>query len=322
MKKIILFLVTTFFMNAVVKSQTNVWDYDGNIYSTVTIGSQMWLVQNLRVTHFNNGDSIPYVTDNTDWYNTTTPALAWYNHSSTNHEIYGNLYNGYVMTDTRNVCPVGWHIPNENEWVELERTVCSSATCITDFPYDSLGQGWQGSNEGAKLKEVGTTHWNSPNSGTNSSGFTALPAGYRYWDGDFYTLNQYTVLWSKTKNSDSLNWMFHGIVFDRSDIYKGYGDLKNGNSIRCMKPATGGMNDHGLNTIQISPNPTNDFIAIRIENTSNAEFEIFNIMGQRMMSATIEQSSYTADVSHFAKGIYLVKILIDDNVVVKRFVKE
>ena len=137
-----------------------VFDIDGNGYDTVVIGTQTWLVQNLRVTHLNNGVSIPNITNSTLWKNSTTPALCYYNNDSVSYAaIYGALYNWYAV-NTNNLCPTNWHVPSYSEW----------ETLITYLGGASVA--------GGKLKEVGTTHWTSPNTGaTNSSGFTALPNG-------------------------------------------------------------------------------------------------------------------------------------------------
>jgi uncharacterized protein (TIGR02145 family) len=155
-----------------------VTDIDGNIYHTVTIGSQVWLVENLKVTQYNDGTPIPLVTVGTDWGNLTTPAYCWYNNSyATYGSVYGALYNWYAV-NTGKLCPPGWHVPTSAEW-----------TVLTNY----LG----GESEaGGKLKETGTTHWASPNTGaTNETGFTALPGGSRYNTGSFQLNITFNGLW-------------------------------------------------------------------------------------------------------------------------------
>jgi uncharacterized protein (TIGR02145 family) len=153
-------------------------DYDGNIYQTVKIGKQIWMVGNLQVTHYNNGDAIPNVTDQTTWNGLTTGALCAYNNDQTNVKTYGYLYNYYVISDPRGICPAGWHVPSLAEFETLSQTV--------------------GGNGGA-LKEAGTTHWGAPNTGaTNSSGFTALPAGERLNSG-FCSFGNGAGWWSITQ---------------------------------------------------------------------------------------------------------------------------
>jgi uncharacterized protein (TIGR02145 family) len=133
---------------------TDVIDIDGNVYRTVKIGNQTWMVENLT--------AIPLVTDDTQWRLRTTPGFCWYNNDEASYkDVYGALYNWYSV-NTGKLCPIGWHMPTDNEWGSLS---------------DYLGGDYVA---GGKLKETGTTHWNSPNEGaTNETGFTALPGGYR-----------------------------------------------------------------------------------------------------------------------------------------------
>ena len=139
-----------------------VTDYDGNHYSSVLIGSQIWMAENLKTIKYNDGTAIPLVTDATEWSNLTTHGYCWYNNDEATYgDTYGALYNWYTV-ETGNLCPTGWHVPTDAEWTEL---------------IDYLGGE---SVAGGKLKETGTTHWNSPNPGaTNETGFTTLPGGYR-----------------------------------------------------------------------------------------------------------------------------------------------
>ena len=139
-----------------------VTDRDGNSYNTVTIGSQTWMTENLRVTRLNDNTPIQLVTSNSSWASMTTPAYCWYNNDeAANKNIYGGLYNWYAV-NTGKLCPSGWHVPSHQEFTVL-RDYLGGATAA-----------------GGKLKEVGLTHWKSPNTGaTDSSGFTAVPSGTR-----------------------------------------------------------------------------------------------------------------------------------------------
>lgn len=138
---------------------------DGDVYRTDTIGSQVWMVENLKTTKYNDGSSIPNVTDNTTWNGLNTGAYCWYNSDISNKKPYGALYNWYTL-NTGKLAPYGWHVPTDVEWESL---------------IDHLGGE---SVAGGKLKESGTTHWQTPNIGaTNESGFTAVPGGFRSQDG-------------------------------------------------------------------------------------------------------------------------------------------
>jgi len=154
-------------------------DGDGNHYSVVQIGTQIWMGENLKTTKYNDGTSIPNVTDKLAWSNLTTPAYCWYNNDVANESTYGALYNWYTV-NTNKLAPLGWHIATDTEW-----------TTLTDY----LG----GYNvAGGKLKEAGNTHWLSPNTGaTNVSDFTALPGGFRD-AGIFYRKDSIGEFWSST----------------------------------------------------------------------------------------------------------------------------
>jgi len=192
-------------------------DIDGNIYGTVTIGTQTWMVENLKTTSYNDGTTIPLVTDNTVWSNSTTPAYCWYNNDEATYgNTYGALYNWYVV-ETGNVCPTGWHVPTDAEW-----------TILTDY----LGGT---SVAGGKLKDTGTTHWTSPNTGaTNETGFTALPGGCRGSGGSFDDVGRFGYWWSSTEISSTnawfrvVNYLFATIV--RSNYNKEFGF-----SVRCLR---------------------------------------------------------------------------------------
>ena len=157
----------------------SVTDIDGNVYKTIKIGDQLWMAENLKVTRYNNEDSIPHITDPGMWAELNSGAYSIYENDTNNVSIYGLLYNWHAVTDNRKIAPVGWHVPTDDEWKELEMYLGMSQSDADDV-------GWRGTDEGGKLKETGTAHWISPNTGaTNESGFTALPSGNRFYDGTF-----------------------------------------------------------------------------------------------------------------------------------------
>ena len=183
-------------LNGIVK------DFDGNVYKTVKIGSQVWMAENLKTTHYNEGTPIPLVSDNTAWSNLSTPGYCWYDNDSTmNAKVFGALYNYYVVADTNglNVCPVGWDVPTDAEW-----------TVLTDFLEDN-GYGYGGSGTDIGKSLAATFRWTS--SGTagyvgndlgsnNSSGFVGLPGGQRYGKS-FRYLGSYGFWWSSTVSGAS-----------------------------------------------------------------------------------------------------------------------
>ncbi|MFH1121669.1 MAG: fibrobacter succinogenes major paralogous domain-containing protein [Bacteroidota bacterium] len=195
-----------------------VMDVDGNVYHAVTIGTQTWMVENLKTTHYNDGsgEEIPNITDNFTWGGLTTPAYCWYNNDESNKATYGALYNWYAV-NTGRLCPSGWHVPSDEEWDVL-------------FVY--LGGLTVA---GGKLKEAGTAHWFSPNTGAdNSTGFTALPGGSHYTDGAFHLKGKYGWYWSTTESTSTDAWHPY-FIYNSSTVTRIAGSKSIGFSVRCIK---------------------------------------------------------------------------------------
>ena len=209
---------------------TSVTDIDGNTYNTVNICGQTWIQSNLNVSHYRNGDIIPQVTDQTEWLNLTTGAWCYYNNDPANGAIYGKLYNWYAVNDPRGLAPQGWHVPNNTEWTNLIDCLGGQAVA------------------GGKMKEAGTTHWLSPNTGaSNSSGFLGLPGGYVSANIGipFLGLGNYAEWWSSSFFvNPSPNQSVAGACFvfydntnanlDNPSTGSG-SSLYNGFSVRCVK---------------------------------------------------------------------------------------
>jgi uncharacterized protein (TIGR02145 family) len=193
-----------------------VTDKDGNVYHTVTIGTQVWMVENLKTTKYNDGTDIPNVTDATAWAALTTPAYCWYNNDkATNKNTYGALYNWYTV-NTGKLAPIGWHVPSDAEWTTL-------------MTY--LGGG---NMAGGKLKEIGTLNWTTPNTGAdNSSGFTALPGGERF-TGQFTSLGIYGCWMSSSEISSNQIWYMY-LYYSVSDMWSGGHPEDSGFSVRCIR---------------------------------------------------------------------------------------
>jgi uncharacterized protein (TIGR02145 family) len=194
-----------------------VTDIDGNIYNTILIGTQVWMVENLNTTKYRNGVNIPNITDNLAWDNLNSGAYCDYNNDPSNSNNYGRLYNWFAVVDTRNICPTGWHVPTDADWTTLVNYLGGSSVA------------------GSKLKEIGSTHWNAYNTGaTNSSGFTALPGGYRNYDGLFNSINNLGYWWSTTKNQYDLVWA-RSMSGSQSSVSRYDYIDRNGHSVRCIK---------------------------------------------------------------------------------------
>ena len=204
-------------------------DYDGNVYQVVKIGSQCWMMENLKVTHYRNGDPIPNVTDDSEWEALSTGAYCEYDNDPANVATYGRLYNWYAVDDNRNIAPEGWHVPTDEEWKQLEMYLGMSQV-------EADGGGWRGTDEGGKLKEAGYDHWYDPNEGaTNESGFTALPGGVRFNNGPFSSMGQSANFWSSTLYSNDRAWR-RLLDMGSSQVHRNAGYQKHyGISIRCVK---------------------------------------------------------------------------------------
>ena len=228
--------------------QTNsVKDIDGNVYLTITIGTQVWMAENLKTTKYSNGDLIGTTTPSTLVIEGESKAkYQWaYNGHENNVNTYGRLYTWYVATDTRNVCPTGWHVPTDAEW-----------TILTDFLKNNgygYGTGYKGMDIAKSMSA--TSGWvadNIPGSvgndqtSNNSTGFTALPSGGRLEDGSFYNIGHIGCWWSATETTGFMQCL-SGVFVNATggvfrDIYHDYcyvnsysNNAHYGMSIRCLK---------------------------------------------------------------------------------------
>jgi uncharacterized protein (TIGR02145 family) len=194
-------------------------DVEGNIYKTISIGTQIWMAENLKTTKYNDGNTIPLVTDPVIWSNLTTPAYCWYdNEEATYKNLYGALYNWYVVT-TGKLCPNGWHVPSEDEWIIIDSYLGGEEVA------------------GIKLKEAGFEHWKQiqgSRTATNESGFTSLPSGWRTSWGEFYDIGEHNFLWSSTPcGLPNASYRLHSV--DCDDITSGCTTKLRGGSVRCVK---------------------------------------------------------------------------------------
>jgi uncharacterized protein (TIGR02145 family) len=199
------------------ESTGTITDIDGNVYNIVTIGTQVWMAENLIVSHYSNGEPILNVEDDKQWKNLTTGAYCNFDNNVTNSTVYGRLYNWYAAGDSRNICPECWHVPTIEEWTIL----------IHFLGGDSIA--------GGKLKENNTTLWKCPNTGaTNVSGFSALPGSFREIDGSFGYLHRNATFWTSTeKNSLTAYKIF--LSYIHADVYSFEHYKTRGCSVRCIR---------------------------------------------------------------------------------------
>jgi len=202
----------------------NVIDVDGNLYHSIIIGNQTWMLENLKTTKFRDGTPIPNVTNDSLWNSLTTAAYCDNSNDTNNSNIYGRLYNGYAVTDTHHIAPQGWHIPSKSEWNILEK--------FLDNSVDTNTTGYVGTHIGILLKESGNTHWQGTNSATNKSGFAALPAGLLTPAG-MYSPGGRCYWWSTV--FDTLTSSARGLIYNSDQIIIQNLFTTDGLSVRCVK---------------------------------------------------------------------------------------
>jgi len=282
-------LITTFTF-----SQT-VTDVDGNIYNTVEIGTQTWLKEDLKVLHYPDSSEITEV-----WSYNDDDSLA---------NIYGRLYtwdaamNYSTQEGAQGICPNGWHIPTDEEWTVL-------------------GSYLGGDNvAGGKLKEEGTTHWHSPNTGaTNESDFTALPAG-EYDDTHYQLLHEYNVLWSSTE-ANSTFAIYRYISWEDAGLhtYTYYKDFRY--SVRCLSNETVSINNKYETGLLIYPNPADMVLNFNQSANDNKTVTIYNQQGKAVKHFTVDEQEHSENINSLCPGLYMVKIENNDNIKYIKIIKK
>ena len=269
-----------------------VTDADGNIYSTVTIGNQVWMGENLRTTKFSNNDPIAMVLDSAQWPVQAAAAYCYYNNDSSFVNPYGNLYNWYTVNDARNVCPTGYHVPTAAEWADM----------VSFLGVETVA--------GGKLKEQGFLRWLSPNTDAyNSSNFSALPSGWRANNNGVYeNLGYMCYLWASTlQTADDADIILLG--HDSPACYASNSVKLTGLPIRCLQNSgTTGINELRTNNIELYPNPADDIINLKISDLkSDLNFVIYDALGRIVNSGIINAETTSLDISNLATGFYIIK---------------
>ncbi len=204
-------------------------DGDGNTYKTIVIGKQTWMAENLKTTRYNDGTAIPLVTEDATWYYLTKPGYCWYNNDESSYKnLYGAIYNWYAV-NTGKLCPKGWHVPNDQEWMTLEVYLGMDAT-------EAKILGWRGEDQkvAGKLK---STHslWTQPNEGaTNSSGFNGMPGGVRLLYGNYKYINGYAYWWCSVEADDTYGVM-RSLSSELVTVFRSHYQKEYGMYIRCIK---------------------------------------------------------------------------------------
>lgn len=304
MKNLIIFTVFVT-LTLQINAQT-VTDIDGNLYNAVAIGTQIWTVENLKTTKYSDGTTIPLFT-NDAWTMLPSPAYCWYNNDIvTNKATYGALYNWYSVdiasNGGKNVCPAGWHVPSHSEWTTLTDYLGGESAAIR------------------KLIETGANHWWDPYPGaTNETGFTALPGGFRYMDGSFQYLGCIGYWWSSSMMDTDQAWNFY--ITYRCQIIRRYYQKGLGISVRCVKDNNISIiNSINPDEVIFYPNPATEKLYLKNSNYANTIIMIFDLKGKLVLIKQID--SKPVDISNLGKGIYIVKLVGSENVLITKFIKE
>lgn len=214
---------------------TTVADIDGNIYHTIIIGTQTWMVENLKTTRFNDGTYIPWVFNDSIWATNTTPSYSFYDNNPNYKNVYGVLYNWYAV-NTNKLAPTGWHVPTDSDWITLENYLIRN------------GYNYDGTTNGDKIAKslAAKTGWlSSTNKGAigydvmknNSSGFTGIPCGIRTELGEFGNFDNNAAWWTSTDLADPFSedaWS-HQLYSDSRNVERHFYNKKWGHSVRCVR---------------------------------------------------------------------------------------
>jgi uncharacterized protein (TIGR02145 family) len=277
-------------------------DIDGNSYKTIAIGNQVWMAENLKTGRYLNGDLIPIISSNSDWINayyTQADASCWYNNDSTNYDCpYGKLYNWHVVNDSRKVCPMGWNVPTDQEWLQLVNFI------------DPNGGGVNGGSTGGDLlKSTGLQYWlnNSSLVSNNATGFSGITTGLRVNDGIFSSFGLGAGFWTSTESPLENQVYYNVLRYDGAGIAYTYGPKETGLCIRCLSDTllVTSIDFIEQDNFMIYPNPASTEINIQANNASIFQTEIFNAFGELVLST---QNQTNIDVSNLNTGIYFVKI--------------
>ena len=277
--------------------------YNGYTYGLVEIGGQCWLKENLRTTKYSDSTPINFPdTVHIQWEYDTSGAYGWYDNDSSAYSQYGAYYNWHAVDNSAGLCPTGWHVPTDCEWMYMEGAIGMSIT-------DQEIKGYRGTDEGGKLKD--TTLWSLPNTGaTNSSGFTALPGGQCYYDGGFDLINKFGYWW--TSSTEFLVYpLYRSIDYNFSTITR-YSYYKNyGYSVRCIKDDTSSvvtMLEKGFKNKKLTPYPNPFSTSTTIELPSEPlTLSLYDVLGNKVREEKVFGTS-TIERGNLKKGVYIIVV--------------
>jgi uncharacterized protein (TIGR02145 family) len=320
MKKILLY--AGFIAWPMLSNAQTVTDIDSNVYNTVTIGTQTWIVENLKTIRYNDSVAIQKVTNDTAWGNLSTGAYCTYKNTMDTDTIntYGRLYNWYAV-ETGKICPVGWHVPTNAEWTTLENYLIANG-----YNYDGSTTGNRiakslASDFGWSLStNTGAVGCNDYPEKRNVSGFSALPGGDRGIDGSFSLFSYFGYWWCATGGDPSSAWG-RCMIYDSSNVLDYYCGRKVGFSVRCVNDISTSVN-HAINSdrMYIYPNPANDMLYLKNSNYTNSLIMIYDTHGKLVLSKKMDTNP--VNIINLRKGIYLIRLIGPGVVLNSKFIKE
>jgi uncharacterized protein (TIGR02145 family) len=294
----IAFLALSQGLTDVMAQTDSITDLDGNHYRVVAIGEQWWMAENLKVTKYANGDDIPFVKDAARWAADTAGAYCYYGNRESYSQKYGNLYNWHVAVDERGVCPTGWHVPSDEDWMTMER--------FLGMPEEEALRmtAWRGTVEGDMLKaeEFG---------GNNQSGFSALGTGYRDPKGIYKASGTDNDYWTSTpyenKEKNRTEGVLHGFLNTRSDVVRNFHEPAYGFCIRCVKDAgVGTAESERPQDSTFYPNPAGDRLTVEAARGSRLRF--LSLTGNTVKDEWMQSERQHLDISDLQQGVYLLSV--------------
>ena len=263
--------------------------FDGYGYETVQIGDQCWFAENLQSEHYANGDPIPGNLSGSDWQNTSEGAQAIYANNTSNLAVYGRMYNWFATTDTRGLCPTGWHVPSDGEWTDLGSFLGGNAVA------------------GDKMKSSPTDNpaWN----GNNSSGFSGLPGGGRNFYGNFNSLGDGGNFWSKTPNGEGNGW-YRNLHTTNSELTPNHLNKHLGFSVRCLRdtPLSMAITAAEVSDGDASADPSLSLTFTASESTSDFEVSDITVTNGTISNFSGSGSTYTATFTPAGDGACTIDV--------------
>jgi uncharacterized protein (TIGR02145 family) len=303
MKKTLLLIALIALLTTNIQAQT-VTDIDGNIYKTVKIGSQLWMKENLKTTHYNNGQLINRIT-HSQWDYTNMGAMCYYNNDSAKFaKEYGALYNWYAASDNKNICPIFWHVPSHSEWNILEK--------FLDENVDTTAVNITGMDIGLKLKDTAI--------------FAGLYGGCRLTMNSFELLGTNGYWWSTTPWEANISSIRHGIGIDKyyeTKVNVSPRENINGYSIRCISDSIFPLAAENKieKQIQIYPNPAISNVFIDCGNNQGLSISINNMLGECILQREMTTGLNQVDISSLSPGIYIIQLFDNENTITKKLIK-